>query len=259
MNIQELFYRRDTITESIDFEYDYGIICEGFGGTIKETFSKIGKAIIDFFNNLIQKVKDFFKRPGKVKKVNNPEEVKEKLENSNKKVSKELYIPNSLSEALKIQEFITGEIPDIGNKYSNLEFKEFKKQVLNEIGINKIEDIDVLVRDAFFTGKKTTKVSDFNIDDLVEYINEYKDLLTSLEKEKIEILGHFKYSKEHVMVNELQKKLDDHDNKLTADEIKKEAEKYRFIYELQFKGASASVNYFIQAYKIAETIVSSAM
>ena len=157
MNIQELFYRRDTIMESIDFEYDYGIICEGFGGTIKETFSKIGKAIIDFFNNLIQKVKDFFKRPGKVKKVNNPEEVKEKLENSNKKVSKELYIPNSLSEALKIQEFITGEIPDIGNKYSNLEFKEFKKQVLNEIGINKIEDIDVLVRDAFLQVKKLLK------------------------------------------------------------------------------------------------------
>ena len=101
------------------------------------------------------------------------------------------------------------------------------------------------------------------MDNLKEYVNEYKDLLTSLEKEKMEILDNLNYSKKHAMEDEMNKQLQDPNNRLSYDEKIMEAEnqveKYKFIYDLQLKGAEASVKYFIQAYNIAEKIVGSTM
>ena len=63
MSILDIFYRKESIMESIEFD-SYMPITEGIGDNIKNIFKNIVAAIQKFFINIIEKVKNIFRRNG---------------------------------------------------------------------------------------------------------------------------------------------------------------------------------------------------
>ena len=241
MSIQELLYRRDMIMESIDFEYDYGIICEGFIDNAKETFSKIKKWIIDFFNNLIKKVKDFFRRKT-IKKINT-DEIREKILNSNKKLSKPV---NLLKDGKEIEDYfykiinIDRMAEGILNKWQN----EYLKELLNYMEFIEADDsFESIIKRKFFSDKKTTNISDFNPDIVIEYYYGYKDTMNAIEK--VQELAIYE-------IEELEKKSDFE----TYDSI---SSKLNIVYENKVEALEEYVKVYMKVFDICEKIIKSVM
>ena len=86
MSTIDIFYKKEMIMESIEFD-SYLPIREGFGSTVKNIFTNIINAIRKFFESLIDKVKNIFRREGSsnnTKIASVEEDDKEKAEEAKK-------------------------------------------------------------------------------------------------------------------------------------------------------------------------------
>ena len=236
MNVNDIFYRRDTIVESLDL--DYLPLTEGIGSSIKDSFIRIKNVIVNFFNNLIKKFKEIFKKKYKLDKLMKKEELKKKASSSNIPIEPSIRELKPLEKALDFQRYIIEDFPkNVCDKYENLPFENYKTKV-NE-ALKKYGDINKYAENNFFTGVKINYMNKVNFYIIYDYIFEFRDVSTALEKTKKSVIFNINNSEKiaQEFVNE---------GRLEQNKVADIVSKAKYGCNIQLKVVNATYNTFNQ-------------
>ena len=228
MSTIDIFYRRDMIMESLDL--DLLPLTEGIGSNIANAFNRIRKAISNFFKNLIDRIKNLFKKKYSTEKLMEKEDLLYKLESNDIKINPPYNEVAQLEDGLNYQAYILQDFPKEIEKFENLPFDLYKQNVYTTLSITSIEELKQKIKDKFFTKRKISRVNDIDFDVLYDYINSQKNILGTLQRSKDEIMEDLKDVEQNVIS--------------LADgeiDIRDMVEKAKFMYNIQLEVINISI------------------